>query len=289
MDYIETRPPVSRADIEDLLTKVESVKTQAIDGAVLSNLVRACFDCALKKGKLIELSVGDVAKGGSVGDVMRVDGSEVSLSDQANQVKQRFQNHIDYLKKSGYRLYPTSPLFPTRKKTGYTERQLQNHLAKCSTADITLEQVRQAGICSYYENLKQEGLSPIECLKRTEDFARVEDRRKIKNQRHIKNLLVGKIQPTGRKTSSVSEYLGKIEEAAIESNKAESQKGDQIYEEIRREIQNDPYLNEEEKRALKVELDSRRQETKALLSSQNSSPKESQFKSIADIAKNAKI
>jgi hypothetical protein len=145
-----------------------------------------------------------------------------------------------------------------------------------------LEKIRQAGICRHYEQLRDQGLSPRECLKETADFARI-------SERHAYGILTDQKQPTGRKTSSVSEYLGKIEEAAIKSNKAENQKGDQIFEEISREIQNDPNLNEEEKRALKAELDSRRQETEALLSSQNTPPEESQFKSIADIAKNAKI
>ena len=133
MDYIETRPPVSRADIEDLLTKVESVKTQAIDKAVLSNLIRICHECMLKKGELIKLSVRDVAKGGVVEDVMRVGGNKVILSKPARQV---LQNHIDYLKKNGYRLYPTSPLFPTRKKARYTEKTLDNHLKEAQNVEI---------------------------------------------------------------------------------------------------------------------------------------------------------
>ena len=149
-------------------------------------------------------------------------------------------------------------------------------------ADLSLEQIRQAGICKCYEQLKDQGLLPRECLKKTADFARI-------SERHAEGILTDRKQRTGRKTGSVSEYLEKIEVGSIKSKKAENQKGNQIFEEISREIRNDPNLNEEEKRALKAELDSRRQETKALLSSQNTLPKESQFKSIADIAKNAKI
>ena len=133
MDYIETRPPVSRADIEDLLTKVESVKTQAIDEAVLSNLIRICHECMLKKGELIKLSVRDVAKGGVVEDVMRVGGNKVILSKPARQV---LQNHIDYLKKNGYRLYPTNPLFPSKKKMPYTKKTLDNHLKEAQNVEI---------------------------------------------------------------------------------------------------------------------------------------------------------
>ena len=125
MDYIETRPPVSEADIEDLIARLESVKTSNVDGVVLSNLVRACFELALKKSELIGLLVGNVAKEGVVGNAMQIGGTEVSLPSQAMQV---LQDHIDYLKKNGYRMHPTKPLFPTRKKVRYSAKTLDNHL-----------------------------------------------------------------------------------------------------------------------------------------------------------------
>jgi integrase len=133
MGYIQTRPPVGAADIDDLIARLDSVKTSKIDGVVLSNLFRVCCECALKKSELIELSIEDVAKGGIVRDILRVGDSELRLSGQAKQV---LQNHIDYLKKSGYRLYPTKPLFPTRKKTRYTEKTLGNHLKKAQNSNI---------------------------------------------------------------------------------------------------------------------------------------------------------
>ena len=125
MGYIQTRPPVSAADIEGLIARLESVNTSSIDGIVLSNLVRACFELALKKRELIDLSIGDVAKAGVFGNVMQVGGSGVRVSQQAKQV---LQSHIDYLKKSGYLMSANSPLFPTRNKKRYTPRTLDNHL-----------------------------------------------------------------------------------------------------------------------------------------------------------------
>jgi site-specific recombinase XerD len=125
MDYIETRPPVTATVIEDLIARLESVKTSNIDGVVLSNLVRLCNECGLKKSELIDLSVGDVAKAGGVGNAMQIGGTEVSLPSQAMQV---LQDHIDYLKKNRYRLFPTDPLFPTKKRTRYSEKTLDNHL-----------------------------------------------------------------------------------------------------------------------------------------------------------------
>jgi len=145
---------------------------------------------------------------------------------------------------------------------------------------INLEKIRQAGICRRYEQLKKQGLSPRECLKKTADFARI-------SERHAKGILKDQKQPTGRKTSSVSEYLEKIEMAESALKKAYNQKTDQTYEEILREIQHDPNLNEEEKRALQSALDSSKQETKKLSSSQNTPLKKPQFKSLADIIKNA--
>ena len=129
MDYIKTRAPVSEQDIENLITTIESVKTPTIDGVVLSNLVRVCYECALRKRELIGLSIKDVAKKGSVGDFMKVgeDEKKVKLSSDAKQI---LQNHIDYLKRNGYRLYPTYPLFPTKKNERYNGRLLDNHLKK---------------------------------------------------------------------------------------------------------------------------------------------------------------
>ena len=133
MAYIQTRPQVGPADIDDLIARLESVKTEVIDEVVLSNLVRVCYECALKKSGLIDLSIEDVAKGGIVRDILRIGDSELKLSGQARKM---LQSHIDYLKLSGYRLYPSKPLFPTRKKTRYTEKTLGNHLKKAQNSNI---------------------------------------------------------------------------------------------------------------------------------------------------------
>jgi hypothetical protein len=127
MDYIQTRPPVPEPDIENLITTIGSVKTHTIDGVVLSNLVRVCNECAIKTGELIGMSIEDVAKKGLVGDFMKVGEIKARLS---SDVKQVLQNHIDYLKRNGYRMYPSSPLFPTKKNKRYNGRLLDNHLKK---------------------------------------------------------------------------------------------------------------------------------------------------------------
>jgi integrase len=119
---------VTAAEIEDLLSRLESVNTSSIDGVVLANLVRACFELGLKKGELIDLSIEDVAKGGIVNDIIRIGDDELNLSELPH-AKRMLQDHIEYLKKAGYRLYPTKPLFPTRKKkVRYSAKTLDNHL-----------------------------------------------------------------------------------------------------------------------------------------------------------------
>jgi hypothetical protein len=134
MNYIQTRPPVSQTEIEDLIARLESVKTRSIDGVVLSNMVRVSHECALKKGELIDLSIEDVARGGVVKDSMRVGDSEFRLSGQA---KKLLQDHIDYLKKKGYRRYPTSPVFPAGNNKRYNAKTLGNHLNEAQNVEIT--------------------------------------------------------------------------------------------------------------------------------------------------------
>lgn len=275
MDYFKTRPPVTAVVIEDLIARLESMKTRTIDGVVLSNLVRVCYECALKKNQLIKLSVKDVAKGGVVGNIMQIDGSGVSVSQHAKQV---IQDHINYLKKNGYRMYPTYPLFPEKDKKRYKPKNLDNHLKKAQSVEIEsssvqsakplkednefadtpigLEQIRQAGVCRYYDNLNKKVLSLEECIEKTRIFARI----KKSDRRHVKDLLAGQIQPTGKKTSTFSKYLEEIEMVEFELTITESSIKRRTYPEIRRAIEKDPKLNDEEKQALESEIDFRIQE-----------------------------
>lgn len=132
MEYIQTRPPMKQAETEDLIASLESMQTKVIDGFILSNLVRTCHECALKKAELIKLSILDVASGGKIRDFMEVGDSEIELSEQA---KKFLQGHIDYLKRKGYKLKPLSPLFPTRKNRRYTAKTLDNHLKEAQNAE----------------------------------------------------------------------------------------------------------------------------------------------------------
>ena len=132
MGYIQTRPPVTQTEIEDLIARLESAKSKNFDGFILSNLVRTCHECALKKAELIDLSIRDVASGGKIRDFMEVGDSVIELSEQ---VKEFLQDHVDYLKTMKYKMKPHSPLFPTIKDRRYTAKTLDNHLKEAQNAE----------------------------------------------------------------------------------------------------------------------------------------------------------
>jgi hypothetical protein len=125
--------------------------------------------------------------------------------------------------------------------------------------NVGLEKIRQAGICKHYEQLKNKGLSPGECLTETKDFARVEKRQTV-------GILTGKVQPTGKKVLPFSKYLYEIEmiEVAIKSsgNSKKEHSLKQIYDNIRK----DKNLNDDEKQALEAQLKNVSQKIKKLSS-----------------------
>lgn len=246
MSYIRTRPPVSQAEIEDFVTRLEAVKTSGIDGFVLANLVRTSFECGLHNAELIELSIGDVSRKGIINDVISVAGEQIPLTDDA---KGMLQAHIDYLKSSGYPMYPSKPLFPRKNKIQYYSRLLGSHLNNqaINGGTIGLEKIRQSGICKYYDQMRQAGFSVQECLEKTRMFAR------NKSYRATKDLLGAQIQPTGKKTNQFEEYLQQIEGVEFPT----INKDKWTYQDIGRAIEKDSGLNENEKQALGMELESR--------------------------------
>jgi len=288
VEYIQTRPPMTQTEREDLIARVESAKSKNFDGFILSNLVRTSHACALKKAELIKLSIMDVASGGKVREFMEVGDSVIGLSGQA---KKFLQGHIDYLKTMKYKMEPQSPLFPTTKGRRYTAKTLDNHLKgaqnpveqskKASDSDkthIELEQIRQAGICNYYDKLRQKGYSASQCIDETKIFAR------HKSYRATKDLLAGTIQPTGKKVNAVQEYLEEIEE--IISPKKFRIRKKRTPSEIRQAIEKDTNLNMDEKQILKNELEITIKKAKLKSDQPKSPPNEPRFKSITEAIKN---
>ena len=131
MGYIQTRSPISKAEMTNLIETLRAVQKANIDGVVLSNIVRTCHECGLKKSELIDLSIGDVSKGLKVNDSMRVGDSTVSLTESAKMV---LQEHIDYFGLKGYPRYSNRPLFQTKNKKPYTSETLGNHLKDAQNA-----------------------------------------------------------------------------------------------------------------------------------------------------------
>jgi len=148
--------------------------------------------------------------------------------------------------------------------------------------DISLEKIRQTGICRHYEQLRDQGLSPKECLEKTAEFARI-------SEKQASGIMTDKKQPTGKKTSMFSEYLVEIEMTAAVLKRSGNCTERRNYEQIRCAIEKDPKLNDEEKSALASELDYRSQEAKELTCAKNIPIPKPQFKSLVDAIKDFDI
>jgi len=249
MDYLKPKSPITKGQIKALFMDVEQVKTAKakIDGVVLSNLLKLCYFCGLRKGELIGLTIRNVSHKRIVKDTITIDGHEVVLALHAKKLLER---HIKYLKENGYRLYSSRPLFPTRGNEPYKEKTLQNHLEKIFNDmpdKINLEHIRKAAVCHFYDNLKRAGERPQACLEKTSDFARI-------LLRSTKDLLLDQIQPTGVKPYPVGVYLKEIEDLkhSLLNSKDPKDRGDR--DAICRKIENDPSLSVAEKNDLKKSL-----------------------------------
>ena len=182
-------PPVTHIEVKDLIEGLKSVQTNTIDGIVLSNMVQTCYLLALKKkNQLIALSIIDIAKGGVVQNNVEVGDSRLGLWPEAIAF---LQGYLDYIKDSRSPLKPTAALFPTKKNRRYTAR-LRTHLEAAQEVvgiyPLSLDNIRQSGICSYYSKLEYKGVHAKDCLKRTAEFARI-------SYKQAKGILTGRWTP----------------------------------------------------------------------------------------------
>jgi len=145
--------------------------------------------------------------------------------------------------------------------------------------NIGLEKIRQAGICRHYEQLKNKGLSPRDCLEKTKEFAR------LISERQTIGILTGNVQPTGKKVFPFIKHLEKIEtvEAAIHisRNLKKVRSLEQIYDDIRK----DNNLSDDERELLKSQIESVAKKVEKLSSVQKPTTEQPRFKSIADAIK----
>ena len=213
MDYLRTNSPISKTEMNELVDAAVNMKNSNIDGVVISNVIRTCHECGLKKCELMNLSVGDVSKGGKVKDTMRVGKSELRLSERSKGI---LQEHLDHLKKKGYPRYSNRPLFPTKDHKRYYSELLDNHFREAkkglSRDDFTFEKIRQAGICNHYDEMMSNGSSAEECLADTKSFARI-------YESHLNGVLKDKKQQTGKKVlkGKIIDYIKEIEEITVQT------------------------------------------------------------------------
>lgn len=212
MNYLRTNSPISKIEMNELVDAPVNMKNSNIDGVVISNVIRTCHECGLKKSELMDLSVGDVSKGGKVKDTMRVGKSELRLSERSKGI---LQEHLDYLKKKGYPRYSNRPLFPTKDHKRYYPELLDNHFREAkkglSRDDFTFEKIRQTGICNHYDEMMNNGSSAEECFAETKSFARI-------SESHLNGVLKDKKQQTGKKVLKGKEidYLKAIDEIIVD-------------------------------------------------------------------------
>jgi hypothetical protein len=162
----------------------------------------------LGKNELINLRVGDVLDHKkNIRDKIKLRGAGKVLV--MEETARLIEDHFTYLKQKRYRTNRFASFFPDRKNGKYSPRKLQYDLDRFLKGDdhkkITLEKVRQSGICKFYDEQKAMGLSALECLSQTASFARV------KTIYHVKRILTGSIQQPGTRMSPFGRGLQDIE------------------------------------------------------------------------------
>jgi integrase len=174
MNYINPNPEQTEQRILELIRKVRQGSSPAIDGEVLANLLELCHICGLTKKELINLKIGDVISKGALRKQIRL-GRNEDPQLRGPVAENLIERHYHYLKTKGYSRRPNSPLFPTKiSKEFYDPSKLQKHLEKFYRefwGRKCLSSIRQSTICRHYDELKNRGCSPDECLKETAIFA----------------------------------------------------------------------------------------------------------------------
>jgi len=294
MKYIKVEALIPEDQFNTIADRIENTNVDKIDGVVLANLLRVCYQCGLKKRELIEMSIGDVASGGIVREALSEEFGKIEILDD---LKAIFQNYISHLKNNEYSIFTLKPLFPTRNKKRYSARLLDNHLKKiifsalkkCSDAkfDLGLEKIRQAGICNHYAQLRQKGLSPDECLHQTARFVGI-DTKNSNKIRHLRNLIEGKIQPTGKKPEAphfFSDILRQIEKVRFNPGEMDSAAILEILKKINRAVMQKKNLDEGEKKFLVAEIDASIQEVKMKASHQDTNTANEPTKTLSELIK----
>ena len=180
---------IAKSSIPTLFSRIEQFFSRSIDGKILAGILKMAYHCGLKKGEILGLTVNDVTAGPGrrIAQKINVGSKKILIN---SQVKIFIRAHLKYLKKRGYQVFSTTPLFPEpHKKTikqeahqrgqekKYNPRKLDFHLRKATTGIRgwgNLERIRQAGVCDFYGQGISKGTPPDEALKAAMGFARCE-------------------------------------------------------------------------------------------------------------------
>jgi integrase len=198
MNYINTNPEHSEQRIHELIQTVRQGSSPTIDGEGLASLLELCHICGLTKKELMNLRIGDVISKGAMREEIRL-GRNENPPLRGTIAENLVERHYRHLKTKSYSRQPNSPLFPTKpSKQFYDSSKLQKQLEtfyrefwgrKC------LSSIRQSAICRHYNELKNIGLPPEECLKKTAIFAgHKTGTREYPDYRHTENVL-RRLQP----------------------------------------------------------------------------------------------
>ena len=102
---------LSQNTLLEIFQRMEKSTSRFSDGRILAGLARMAYYCGLRKEEFIDLKVGDIlAKaGGGIVDEIKTKSGNILIDDR---VRGFLQGHLDYLRRKGYRVSPTFPLFP---------------------------------------------------------------------------------------------------------------------------------------------------------------------------------
>lgn len=278
-NYLTTNSPITQECFDSLIDDIKNTETMNFDPKMLSNLLLLCYHCALKKGELIALKISDVLEENTIKNEIEIGGYRIELG---LDTKELLNNHIQYLQDNEFEIQPSSPLFPYTNKKCYNSKTLQNHLGLALPPDIGLNEIRKLAVCSYYENLKNTGFPPGECLKKTRIFARHKDKRSIEQ------LLRDQIQQAGKPSNTqgnvLGDYLKKLDIAEFKYNETNGQTTEPL-EEILNELDKETRLNSNDKKALRKQIEYIKKSTpEPRFESEDESEKS--YESLIDIVKN---
>lgn len=177
-------PVMKRELVSEFFEELERNSSSFVNGRVLLCLMKLAYYCGLKKRELIGLRIKNVQRpSGEILDEIKLKDGNVALG---NDIKNFLQEHIEYLRTSGYQVLRNSPLFPRKlakrpprgsgRANGhkYRGRTLQRDLRKFRRRVPSwniLDTLRWAGIFHYYDSLKSKANSS-DCVCETARFAR---------------------------------------------------------------------------------------------------------------------